>query len=266
MASGFDPGGQTAYNTTRHILPFQDHAGSHALSVWRGRAINPLPRLNSYTIYPSTQASPWRMLTRSTYTRAVTDDPLYGSNDIEYRLDLYIIPGGSENDCINHFRVEKKLRGRFENQIELVSTNVEPIGRLPDLSRHTYTDTAQHPYHSLNYMFSEANWSSGNQLIARVEFDPLSQAEYEAGSKNPDDPHEPNVLPEKKVTIEAINSKSLNYDSSGIRLMSQHLWDRAPRQSMGRRCVQAGNSKRVDGLLKVVIVHFSHFESDVALR
>ncbi|KAH8201208.1 hypothetical protein TruAng_004598 [Truncatella angustata] len=135
MTSGIGPGGQTAYRTKSHILAFQDYTGSCAVSVWRGRATNPLPLLYSYAIYSEhPNITPENVDAEDIYA-AVADDPLYGSNDAEYRLDLYFVPRG------------------------------------------------------------KTDWSSGDQLIARVEFDPLSQAECKADSKDQDDPQEPDVLP-----------------------------------------------------------------------
>ncbi|KAH6659054.1 hypothetical protein BKA67DRAFT_529243 [Truncatella angustata] len=218
MTSGIGPGGQTAYRTKSHILAFQDYTGSCAVSVWRGRATNPLPLLYSYAIYSEhPNITPENVDAEDIYA-AVADDPLYGSNDAEYRLDLYFVPRG----------------------IEFVSMNAEPTGRLPRLVSSSVYDTVRHRYHNLTYIFKETDWSSGDQLIARVEFDPLSQAECKADSKDQDDPQEPDVLP--------------------------GIYGTEHRGSLWMKMHTVRQQKRVDELLKAANVHPSRIELDIAQK
>ncbi|ETS87874.1 hypothetical protein PFICI_01702 [Pestalotiopsis fici W106-1] len=186
MASGFGPDGQAAYKTKKHVLPFQDHTGNPA--VWRGRATNPLPRLYCYAIYFTHTSITSDLVNAEQVYATVTDDPIYGCSGVEYRLDL------------------------FNDQIELVSTNGGPTGRLPGPVSSYVQDPVQHGYHSLIYMFDKAAWPGDDQLIVRVEFDPLSKAGYEADSKDPEDPQGARCSPKETCHSRGIQSKE-----SGIR-------------------------------------------------
>lgn len=188
MASGFGPLGPRIRKT--YVNSFQDHAGKPALTVFKSSS--PLPFLYSFSIYfTHPDASPGNCHTAE-LCQTITQGPLYGSNVVEFRLDLYFIPGGSQEDCMTHYyRAEKSARGSFWTQVDAVGRDERPSDsntKMPGLVPSYVHDKAIYRYHSLIYICDEADRLGGDQIMKCVEFDPLSREDYEKFSKDPEDP------------------------------------------------------------------------------
>jgi hypothetical protein len=142
---------------------------------------------------------------------------------------------------MSHYRAEKTARGSFQAQIDAVTRDVRSSneGKMPGLVPSYIKDKINHRYHNLIYICDEADWQSGDQTMTCLEFDPLSQEEYEKFSKDPGDPREPDVLPETLVGIEALCDTSPGYGKpitgprGSMGSMGYELWDKAPREHMG---------------------------------
>ncbi|KAL1860417.1 hypothetical protein Daus18300_009190, partial [Diaporthe australafricana] len=207
MALGFGPRGPHVRKT--HLNPFMDHAAKPALTVFESSS--PLPFLYSYSIYFTHQdVSPGHCHAAQLYQN-ITQSPLYDSNDVEFRLDLYFVPNSSQNDCMSHYRAEKRARGSYQQQIDAVGRDERPSDcsdKLPGLVPSYVHDKFRHRYHSLIYICDEADWRSGDQTFTCVEFDPVSREAYEKHSKDPGDHREPDVLPDTCVKVEALSESS----------------------------------------------------------
>lgn len=84
MASGFGLRGPQIIKA--HVKRFQDHAGKPSLTVFESSS--PLPFLYRFSIYfVNPNASPDESHATELY-QTITQGPLYGSNNIEFRLDL----------------------------------------------------------------------------------------------------------------------------------------------------------------------------------
>jgi hypothetical protein len=118
MVSGLGPRGP--YVSRTHVIPFEDHAGQPALTV--SESTSPLPFLYSFSFYLThPDASPDTSHATELY-KTLTRGPLYDSNDVEYRLDLYFLPNASQDDCIAHYRAEKDARGTYQAQVDMVAS------------------------------------------------------------------------------------------------------------------------------------------------
>lgn len=239
MASGFGPRGPRIVRS--YVNPFRDHAGKPALTVFESES--PLPFLYSFSIYfthPDT--SPDNCHAAELY-RTITQASRYDTNDVEFRLDLYFIPGASQEDCMKHYRTEKSARGSFWTQVDAVGRDERPDDdntKMPGLVPSYVHNKSRYRYHSLIYICDEANWRDGDQTMERVEFDPLSREDYEKFSKDPGDHREPDVLPDTQVKVEALSESSPGYGRKlpvpqfYVGSMSYSMWQRVPIQRYGQ--------------------------------
>lgn len=195
-----------------HVKRFQDHAGEPSLTVFESSSA--LPFLYSSSIYfVDPNASPDDCHATELY-QAITQSPLYGSNDVEFRLDLYFIPNASHDDCVEYCRAEKVARSNFWTQVDAVGRDERPSeknNRMPGLVPSYARDKARYRYHGLIYLCDEADWRDGDQIMKCVEFDSLSREDYEKFSKDPGDPREPDTLPDTQMKDEALSESSPGY-------------------------------------------------------
>lgn len=82
-----------------------------------------------------------------------------------------------------------------------------------------------------------------------VEFDPLSRDDYEKFSKDPEDPREPDVLPDTDVKVEALSESSPGYGRQlpaprfSVGSMGYSMWDRVPQQNFGQDAWQEARDR-----------------------
>lgn len=251
MASGFGPRGPRVRRT--HVIPFDDHAGQRALTVFESSS--PLPFLYSYSFYfTHRDASPDTSHAQELY-QAITQGPLYESNDVEYRLDLHFLPAASQDDCIAHYRAEKAARGTFQAQIDALASSSSGGGgggggRMPGLvDSYAAHNKARFRYHGLVHVCDAPDWRAGDQLLACVEFDPLSREDYEEFSKDPGDPREPDVLPATRTCPAAVSEGSPGFGRElprpyfSVRALGSSLWERVPKQRFGQEAWQEARDR-----------------------
>lgn len=233
-----------------HVIPFEDHVGQPALTVFK--STSPLPFLYSFSFYfTHPDASPDTSHAAELYD-TLTRGSIYDSNDVEYRLDLYFLPNASQDDCIAHYRAEKDARGTYQAQVDAVASSGDAQqqpsagddsdggsrsgSRLPGLVASYAHDKSRFPYHGLLLILDAADWREGDQLLTHVEFDPLSREDYERYCKDPGDPREPDVLPETRARPEALTRDSPGHGRElprphfGVRALEMTLWERVPMQ------------------------------------
>lgn len=248
MASGFGPRGPQICRT--YVNSFQDHAGRPALTVFESSS--PLPFLYSFSIYfTHPDAFPGNCHAAELY-HTITQGPLYGSNAVEFRLDLYFVPNGSQENCMKHDRGEKSARGSFWAQVDAVGRDERPSDdktKMPGLVPSYAHEKIRYRYHSLIYICDEADWRGGDQIMKCVEFDPLSREDYEKFSKDPEDPREPDVLPDMQVKVEAVSESSPGYGRKlpaprfSVGSMEYFMWERVPQQEFGQDAWQEARNR-----------------------
>ncbi|KAI7783286.1 membrane transporter [Diaporthe eres] len=224
--------------------------GKPALTVFESSS--PLPFLYSFSIYfTHSGASPDNCHAGELY-QTITQGPLYGSNVVEFHLDLYFIPSGSQEDFMKHYRAEKNSRGSFWTQVDAVGRDERPSDnntKMPGLVPSYVHDKARYRYHSLIYICDEVDWRVGDQIMKRVEFDPLSREDYEEFGKDPEDPREPDVLPDTDVGVEALSESSPGYGRQlpaprfSVGSMGYYMWDRVPQQNFGQDAWQEARNR-----------------------
>ncbi|KAL8387850.1 hypothetical protein RB595_009629 [Gaeumannomyces hyphopodioides] len=257
MASGFGPSGIRRVRT--HVIPFRDHAGNAALSAFRGDERCPLPYLYSYSIYlthpavrpdgPGEAEAAGRL-----HDAIVIESAPFNPNDCRLRLAMYFLPGGAPDDCARHYRAERDARGGYAAQVEAIErAAAQPTGGMPSMvPSYARQDMGRHDYHAPLCVCEAPEWPSGggggDETVMRLEFEPLSRDDYERFNKDPDDPHEPDVLPETAAVLEVIGKSSPGFGKptpamprqprfvgrlTEMWYMADHMFDGAPRQNMG---------------------------------
>lgn len=248
MASAFGP--RRPQIQKSFVKPFRDHADKPSLMVFESSS--PLPFLYSFSIYfIHPEASVDNCHALKLY-QTITQGRFYDSNDVEFRLDIYFIPNGSEGDCMEHYRAEKTARGSFWAQVDAVGRDERPSddsNKMPGLVPSYAHDKINNRFHSLIYICEEANWRNGEQVMKCVEFDPLSHEDYEKLSKDPRDPREPEVLPGTQINIEAVSKSSPGYGAQlplpriYVGSMGDSMWYRVPKQRFGQDAWQEAENR-----------------------
>jgi hypothetical protein len=188
-----------------YVLPFR----KDALMVFEGRESCLLPPLYSFTIYfthpdvNSDNVKPCELF------EAIRQGcPL--EDFCPFRLELFFlhVPNveDSEEACIAHYREEKRNRGDYTRQIEALessstinSDNSEnSAGGLPGLVPSYIKTPAIDYYHSLIYSYQGPDWTTGEQCVRRICFDPIPQDVY-SSFEHLDD--EPEILPAVDVFL-----------------------------------------------------------------
>uniref|UniRef100_L7JN94 Uncharacterized protein n=1 Tax=Pyricularia oryzae (strain P131) TaxID=1143193 RepID=L7JN94_PYRO1 len=267
MASGF--GTSRIRRSKTHVVPFQDHAGQPALSTFNADESCPLPYLYSYCIYfthpnvrPDVPHSADAV--RRLYETIVIENAPFNPCDCLFRLDMYFLPNGNRDECMRHYRAERDARGSYMVQVEAVeSSAAQPTAetaRMPGLvPSYARQDMSRHSYHALIYVCDAPDWRGGeDETITRLEFEPLSQGDYERFNKDPEDQHEPDMLPETAAVLETIGKNSPGFGKptpamprqsrldgrfTEMWYMADHMFDRAPRQRMGEDAWQEARER-----------------------
>ncbi|KAI6372682.1 hypothetical protein MCOR25_003647 [Pyricularia grisea] len=253
---------------TTYVIPFQDHAGNPALSTFEGELACPLPYLYSYCIYfthpdvrPDTPDSTGAA--RGLYEEIVIENAPFNPCDCRFRIDMYFLPNGTHDDCMLHYRAERDARGSYTTQVEAFERGAaQPTAetaRMPGLVPSYAHDMSRDSYHALIYICDASDWRGGeDETMTRLEFEPLSRDDYELYSKDLEDEHEPDVLPETAAVIEAIGKSSPGFGKPTSAMprqprlaeslietwhMAYHMFDRAPRQNMGEGAWEEAKEK-----------------------
>ncbi|KLU86624.1 hypothetical protein MAPG_05636 [Magnaporthiopsis poae ATCC 64411] len=167
---------------------------------------------------------------------------------------MYFIPNGTWDDCMRHYRAERDARGSFWAQIEALERGDRPPDpegggeeskkgvRMPGMVPSYIRDGGSDRYHAIIHICDAADWRGGDdEVMTRLEFEPLSREEYEEFEKDPGDPREPDELPETKAVLEAVHDGSPRYGKlrsaeepwSAINSVGMHLYRIAALEDRG---------------------------------
>lgn len=196
-------------------LPFQDHRDNTAYMAFYSYRNFPFPRLFVFAIYfTHPDVSP-----DNVDPEGLLQAPKYLTS---FRLELFLLPGATDEDCMAYYRGEKAARGDLDEQIAALMESDpyqnfdESYGRLPGWVS-TYTRGSS-IYHSVLFMCTKGNWND-QQMMHMVKFDPISEEEYEDHR----DPGEPTRTPEKRVSELLINEEIPLYRVGVERLRGRYL-------------------------------------------
>ncbi|KAL2822659.1 hypothetical protein BJX63DRAFT_427216 [Aspergillus granulosus] len=179
-----------------HTALFTDHRGDKAFMVFKNHPSvlhSPLPPLFPFVLYftnPDTLPSPEATGLAGLYEALRGPGPI--PRNFHFRLDVYFLPGGTEDDCKAHYFAARASRPNYEIlirqywQLERRYKHREdklllrqPIlwnlsrfrpgpGRRPSMA-HQHPDLE--PYKALLLICPEPNWQLGAQRISCVKFD-----------------------------------------------------------------------------------------------
>lgn len=153
----------------RHIVPFTDHTGQTAYMVFKNLEAVPLPPLFSFPIY----------FTHPDVSMEQVDMVgLYGelttafSSLVDFRLDMYCLPGADQDACINHYHHEKSVRGSFEAQPRTFQAyrrdRVRRDAQLPGMvNNYRQYGTRR----SVLFICPDRDWREGERILRHVGFD-----------------------------------------------------------------------------------------------
>ncbi|KAK8229401.1 hypothetical protein HDK90DRAFT_558155 [Phyllosticta capitalensis] len=135
---------------------FQGHNGRSALSIWYDMGGPSLPRLFSFQVYITHDASP----TENPDREALADElfeTILGEHFLCQRLDLHFLrPGETTNDCIESHRA-------------LAQTKHTDLAKVV-ITR--YTRSGVWPSHSFIYVVSDTDWKEVGLKGVFFDFDP----------------------------------------------------------------------------------------------
>jgi hypothetical protein len=198
---------------------FTDHKGRAAYMVWsyggtRNGPVELLPPLGVavfYFVHPDFALDGFDPVV---FKKAVGyDGDLIDLHQV--RIELFFVPGGTAQDCVDHFRGEVAARGDISRQIEEVEkamqgiqTRTEPSEnggqRLPGLIWPTYRQHAIHIYFSEFFMFEGPSWAESDKdaKVRLVEFDRIPYERYQE-FREPSDPRWfPEIATDKTMRIQ----------------------------------------------------------------
>ncbi|KAL3460233.1 hypothetical protein BJX64DRAFT_300702 [Aspergillus heterothallicus] len=177
-----------------HTITFTNHTGNEAFMVFKngiGAESSKLPPLFPLAVYfthpnaiPSPDATDLGGLLRAIREARI-------NSDFHFRLDVYFLPGASEDDCKTHYLAERASRADYETLIRDFSARIFQLKSqrgsrsavLHDDSSHAQTSTTTRlpgmahshpglePYRGLLLVCPEANWHNNAQRITCVRFD-----------------------------------------------------------------------------------------------
>lgn len=240
-------GGPTDHSKIRraktHLIPFTDHSGNPARVIFEGLAIQPLlPQLYMFAVYfTHIDATPDSL---NGLLNAVHYNDAY---PLGFRLEVFFLPGATEDDCICHYLGEKAARGDYKAQIEAVDNpttatfttmNSPPSageipegGSLPGMVP-TYSDrqpvASIGSYDELLFICPEKNWSDGDQIMHSVHFDHTDPETYNRKLGGQAELEE--MPPLRGSTSRPINDKSLAC-RYGKRTISEEMFDAIHREN-----------------------------------
>lgn len=207
-------GGMSAHGRIQrmktHVLPFTDHTGEEALMVFEGRETCPLPLLYSFAMYFTHKGVNADNVQPNELLDAIRRGTPLQNYPCPFRLEMYFLPAPSEEaasdeNCIAHYREEKRRRGDYMRQIEAVDAATSTgsgsdtgARGLPGFVPSYIDDLISEYHHGLLYNYQGPNWLKDKQPVRCVYFDSIPQEVYapiaeEAG--------EPEVLPPVCVTL-----------------------------------------------------------------
>jgi hypothetical protein len=188
------------YRLKTHTLTFTDHTDRPALMVFQNHKLCPLPPLYSYAIYFTYAGASAATVDTTALFDIISATTAYR---VGFRIELYFLPEGTQEDCIAHYHGEKAARNDCAKQLVVgdalsdawedmpeddsedentVEARVEAgLARteLPGLVP-KYDRSYREMYRGCLYMIEEgSSWPVPSQKVQIVEFDAISQAEYD---------------------------------------------------------------------------------------
>jgi hypothetical protein len=174
-----------------HTVAFTDHTGNEAFMVFRNginaesSKLPPLFPLVVYFTHPSALPSP-DATDLGGLLRAIREARI--DSDFHFRLDVYFLPGASQDDCKTHYLAERASRADYETLIREFNARIFQLksqggsrSAVLDDSSHAQTTThlpgmahshpGLEPYRGLLLLCPEANWRDGAQRISCLMFD-----------------------------------------------------------------------------------------------
>lgn len=99
-----------------HKIPFTDHTGRTAFMVFENLEFFSLPPLFSFALY----FTHVNVTSRHTDMKCLRRELSSENEDFDFdaRLDVYFLPGASNEDCISHYLGEKATRGSYRTQLQ----------------------------------------------------------------------------------------------------------------------------------------------------
>ncbi|RGP78610.1 hypothetical protein FLONG3_3232 [Fusarium longipes] len=173
----------------QHTIDFTDHAGRPAKATWSDRKHKVLPPLSSLCFYFVHPVSDLDDLDLRSFWRDIKNGHREG-----FRFEIFCIPGGSNNDCAQHYRKELEARGDVFEQVREVNRAMsdpeyaatrKPQGKLPGLvSSHRHPGALS--YHGLVIVYKDVTWNreDDDKTFDVVQFGPaLTSDDYEPGDE-----------------------------------------------------------------------------------
>lgn len=174
-----------------HTVAFTDHTGNEAFMVFKNgidaesSKLPPLFPLVVYFTHPNAIPSPIAT-DLGGLLRAIREARI--NSDFHFRLDVYFLPGASEDDCMTHYLAERASRADYETLIREFNGRVfqlksqrgsrsaelgdsspaQTTTRLPGMAR---SHPGLEPYRGLLLSCPEVNWRDGAQRISCLRFD-----------------------------------------------------------------------------------------------
>ncbi|KAL4807200.1 hypothetical protein BDV18DRAFT_137149 [Aspergillus unguis] len=180
-----------------HTIPFTDHMGGEAFMVFKhgiGAESSKLPPLFPLVVYFTHPNAVPTDVDLGALLRAIREAKI--DSDFHFRLDVYFLPGASEDDCKTHYLAERATRADYATVMHdfnsrvfqqrsqrhntilddetptPASTTLRP--RLPGMA---HSHPGLEPYRALLLVCPEANWRDNAQRITCVRFDKQDEAQ-----------------------------------------------------------------------------------------
>ena len=152
----------------RHIVPFTDHTGKTAYMVFQNIIEIPLPALFSFPIYFTHPNTSMEQVDMAGLHKELTT----AYKDFDIRLDMYYLPGADQDDCINHYRSEKSVRGSYKAQLRMFRAyrrdKMRPDPQLPGIVN-SYREYGFRQ--RVLFICSDRVWREGQRILSYVGFD-----------------------------------------------------------------------------------------------
>lgn len=210
------------------IFHVTDHAGRPARILWLRsptEVLLPLASICFYFIHQNLDLNDfdfWKF----------RNDVLHNAEDsLQLRVDIFLIPGGTDAECVEHYHKEVKSRGDVLEQIREVQEACKDFynnhgyvheerkkGKLPGLFTSRLGESTG--YHSLIFVFKKATWNlkEDDKKLDMVQFDPkLILEEFGPGERIP-------ILEPIKTTrvrTKQARREKLHYDSDSVQRRSE---------------------------------------------
>ncbi|KAJ4110266.1 hypothetical protein NW768_012026 [Fusarium equiseti] len=185
---------ENAVDARRHeIIHVTDRAGRPARILWLRKPTElllPLASICFYFVHPNLNLDDFSF-------QKFRDDVLHNANE-QLRADIFFIPGGTDDDCVEHYRREVESRGDVLEQIRDVQEaykdfynnhgyiHEERKERLPGLFASHKGESSG--YHGLIFVFKKPAWEleDDDKKLDMVQFDPeLTLEDFEPWERIP---------------------------------------------------------------------------------